>query len=74
MRLVSKAVIAALAGLFLANSTPQSSAQDSEKRDAAIHKCILEAQARFPDVTVASSQRGRTDTYKACMVAAGERP
>ena len=74
MGLVSKFAIAALAGFFLANSAPQSSAQDSAARDAAIHKCILEAQARFPDVTVASSQRGRTDTYKACMVAAGERP
>ena len=74
MRLVSKSVIAALAGFFLANAAPQVSAQDSATRDAAIHKCILEAQARFPDATVASSQRGRTDTYKACMVAAGERP
>jgi hypothetical protein len=73
MRLAIKAVIAALAGLFLASSAPQVTAQDSA-RDAAIHKCILEAQARFPDVTVASSQRGRTDAYKACMVAAGERP
>lgn len=74
MRLVGIFVIAALAGLLLAGSAPQVAAQDSPTRDAAIHKCILEAQARFPDVTVASSQRGRTDTYKACMVAVGERP
>ena len=74
MRRVGKSAIATLAGLFLASSAPQVSAQDSATRDAAIHKCILEAQARFPDPTVASSQRGRTDTYKACMVAAGERP
>jgi hypothetical protein len=71
---ISKFVIVALAGFFLASSAPQSSAQDSATRDAAIHKCILEAQARFPDVTIASSQRGRTDTYTSCMVAAGERP
>jgi hypothetical protein len=73
MRMSSSLAILALAGLFVASFAPQASAQDST-RDAAIHKCILEAQARFPDVTVASSQRGRTDTYKACMVAAGERP
>jgi hypothetical protein len=74
MRMSSRLAIVALAGFLVANFAAHAPAQDSEKRDAAIHKCILEAQARFPDATVASSQRGRTDTYKSCMVAAGERP
>jgi hypothetical protein len=73
MRMSSRLAIVALAGFFVAGFAAQASAQDGA-RDAIIHKCILEAQARFPDVNVASSQRGRTDTYKACMVAAGERP
>ena len=49
MRIISKFALAALAGLFVANFAPQASAQ-SAARDAAIHKCVNEAQARFPNV------------------------
>jgi hypothetical protein len=73
MRLVSKSVIAALAGLCLVSFAPQASAQDSV-RDAAIHKCILEAQTRHPDISNPSNQRNRTDAYRACMAAAGLAP
>jgi hypothetical protein len=73
MRIVSKLAIAALAGLFIASFAPQASAQDGA-RDAAIHKCILEAQTRHPDVSNPANQRNRTDTYKSCMAAAGFAP
>ena len=72
MGIASKLAIAALAGLFIASFAPQASAQDA--RDAAIHKCILEAQTRHPDVSNPSNQRNRTDAYKACMAAAGMAP
>jgi hypothetical protein len=73
MGIASKLAIAALAGLFIASFAPQASAQDAV-RDAAIHKCILEAQTRHPDVSNPSNQRNRTDAYKSCMAAAGLAP
>ena len=72
MGILSKSVIAALAGLFVVSFAPQASAQDA--RDAAIHKCMLEAQARHPDVSNPGNQRNRTDAHKACMSAAGFAP
>jgi len=73
MGIASKSAIAALAALFIASFAPQASAQDAV-RDAAIHKCILEAQTRHPDVSNPSNQRNRTDAYKSCMAAAGLAP
>jgi hypothetical protein len=73
MGILSKSVIAALAGLFFVSFAPQASAQDAA-RDAAIHKCMLEAQAKYPDVSNPGNQRNRTDAYKACMAAAGMAP
>jgi hypothetical protein len=73
MGLLSKSVIAALAGLFFVSFAPQVSAQDAA-RDAAIHKCVLEAQATYPDVSNPGNPRNRTDAYKACMSAAGFAP
>jgi len=73
MGIISKFAIAALAGLFIANFAPQTSAQ-SAARDAAIHKCVNEAQARFPNVGEESTMRARTDVYRSCMAAAGQAP
>jgi hypothetical protein len=73
MRLISKFALAALAGLFVANFAPQASAQNAA-RDAAIHKCVNEAQARFPNVGEESTMRARTDVYRSCMAAAGQAP
>jgi hypothetical protein len=73
MRLISKLALAALAGLFVANFAPQASAQNAA-RDAAIHKCVNEAQARFPNVGEESTMRARTDVYRSCMAAAGQAP
>ena len=69
----TKFVIAALAGVFAANVGVEVLAQDSA-RDAAIHRCIVQAQREYPDATSDSAQRSRTMAYKACMTAAGQVP
>ncbi|MGB9370253.1 MAG: hypothetical protein WCE79_30015 [Xanthobacteraceae bacterium] len=74
MAIVSKLTFVALAGFFVANFALPASAQDSPARDAAIHKCINEAQARFPNVGEETTMRARTDVYRSCMAAAGQRP
>ncbi len=74
MTLVNKSVIALLAGLVVANFGAQAVAQDSAARDAAIHKCIVEAQTRFPDASNPANQAGRLATYKGCMQTAGQAP
>ena len=73
MNTVSKLSIAAMAGLFVATFAPQASAQDAA-RDAAIHKCIMQAQTQWPDVSNPGNQRNRTDAYRSCMQAEGQRP
>ena len=73
MNTVSKLAIAALAGVLAASFASLGSAQDAV-RDAAIHKCILEAQTRHPDISNPSNQRNRTDAYRSCMAAAGLAP
>ena len=73
MNTVSKLAVAALAGVLAASFASQASAQDAV-RDAAIHKCILEAQTKHPDISNPSNQRNRTDGYRSCMAAAGLAP
>ena len=73
MNTVSKLAVAAMAGLFVATFAPQASAQDAA-RDAAIHKCIMQAQTQWPDVSNPGNQRNRTDAYRSCMQAEGQRP
>jgi hypothetical protein len=73
MKIASRLVLAALTGLFVVNFTAQVLAQDSA-RDAAIHRCIIQAQREYPDATSDSAQRSRTASYKACMTAAGQAP
>jgi hypothetical protein len=73
MRIVSRLALAALAGLFASSFASQARAQDSA-RDAAIHKCILEAQQRHPDIDNPGNQRNRTLAYKSCMAAMGLAP
>jgi hypothetical protein len=65
-----------LLGAFVAVmlASPQAAtqtAQQGEARDAAIRRCIKQAQQQFPnqDATEALSE-----AYKACMVAAGFQP
>ena len=73
MNTVSKLAIAAMAGFLVATFAPQASAQDAA-RDAAIHKCIMQAQAQWPDISNPGNQRNRTDAYRSCMQAEGQRP
>jgi len=76
MTIASKIVFAALAGLFVANFVSQVQAQvvQGPERDAAIHRCIIQAQREYPDATSDEAQRGRTASYRACMTAAGQVP
>ena len=78
MTIASKFVFAALAGLFVANFGSQVQAHSRScwgpERDAAIHRCIIQAQREYPDATSDEAQRGRTVAYKACMTAAGQVP
>ena len=75
MAIVSKLAFAALTGLFIANFATSASAQAVEPaRDAMIHKCVNEAQARHPNVGEETTMRARTDVYRSCMSAAGQRP
>ena len=74
MAIVSKLAFAALAGLFVANFASPASAQADAARDAAIHKCVTEAQHATRTCQIPSNQRARTDVYIACMGAAGQRP
>jgi len=73
MRTASIFAIAALIGFGAAAFGSSASAQNAG-RDAAIHKCIMEAQARFPDAANQDAQRARTDVYITCMRAAGQTP
>ena len=74
MQIAKTFAIAALIGAGAAAFTSSAMAQDSPARDAAIHKCINEAQARFPNVGEETTMRARTDVYRSCMAAAGQRP
>jgi hypothetical protein len=63
---------ALLFGLSVAGLASMSSAQEAA-RDAAIARCIKQAQTQYPGDD-ADTQRGRTAVYKACMTAAGFQP
>jgi hypothetical protein len=69
-RLISTLVLGSSVVAFAAPAIAQ---QDSA-RDAAIHRCIIQAQREYPDATSDSAQRSRTMSYKACMTTAGQVP
>jgi hypothetical protein len=73
MRMPNTRLAAVLAGLSIAAYGSQVSAQDTSQRDAAIARCVRAAQTQYPDDNP-ETNRNRTQAYKACMVAAGERP
>jgi hypothetical protein len=73
MAIASKLAFVALMGLFVANFAPQAFAQDAA-RDAAIHKCVNEAQARYPNAGQDDTMRARTDVYRSCMRSANQNP
>lgn len=73
MKIASRLIVAALAGIFVVNFATQVLAQESA-RDTAIHRCIVQAQREYPDATNEAAQRNRTTAYKACMTSAGQTP
>jgi hypothetical protein len=73
MKTASLIAIAALAGLSLVTSSLQAAAQSS-RRDAAITRCITQAQRQYPRAGSYGTMRNRTFSYKACMTTAGFRP
>lgn len=69
----SKWLIALLAALSFAAFSSQAAAQDSPERDAAIARCVKQAQTTYPD-DGDDQGRNRTALYKSCMTAAGFNP
>jgi len=66
-------LIASSAALAFAVFWSPAGAQDSAARDAAIAKCVKEAQTAYP-LDGDDQGRNRTMLYKACMTAAGFNP
>jgi hypothetical protein len=60
-------------GLSAAAFGTQAMAQQSAARDAAIHRCSVQAHRQYPNAN-GDDDNNRTLTYKACMVAAGFEP
>jgi hypothetical protein len=65
--------LATLAGISVAAFASSVLAQDSAARDAAMARCIKQAQTAYP-LDGDDQGRNRTDLYKACMTAAGFNP
>lgn len=63
--------LALVLGAFVAVFAAQAMAQQSAARDAAIHRCIQQAQRLYPGN---QQDQERTDLYKACMTSAGFLP
>jgi hypothetical protein len=73
MKHANKLVVAFAVALSAAAFASQVSAQDSKARDAAISKCVKQAQTQYPDDSI-TNQQSRSDVYKACMSTAGFAP
>jgi hypothetical protein len=69
----NKWLIALLAALFVAAFSTQAVAQDTPERDAAIARCVKQAQTAYPD-DGDDQGRNRTMLYKSCMTSAGFNP
>ena len=73
MRNANRWLIALWAALSVAAFSSQAVAQDSPARDAAIARCVKQAQTTYPD-DGDDMGRNRTALYKSCMTAAGFNP
>jgi hypothetical protein len=71
MKILCILSIALAAGLSVVTWTSQASAAG---RDAAISRCIAQAQKQYPRAGRQGNMSNRTSSYKACMHAAGFRP
>ena len=73
MNRANRLLIALALGLSATAFASQVWAQDSAAMDAAIAKCVKEAQTAYP-LDGDDQGRNRTALYKACMTAAGFNP
>ena len=73
MSTANRLLVVLVVALSAAAFASQASAQDSKARDAAISKCVKQAQTQYPDNSI-SNQQSRSDVYKACMATAGFAP
>jgi hypothetical protein len=73
MRNANRWLIASLAALSVAAFSSPVVAQDTPARDAAIARCVKQAQTTYPD-DGDDMGRNRTMLYKSCMTAAGFNP
>ena len=73
MSTANRLLVVFAVGLSAAAFASQVAAQDSKTRDAAISKCVKQAQTQYPDDSIAN-QQSRSDVYKACMATAGFAP
>jgi hypothetical protein len=77
MKRANKLSLALLVGLSIAALTSSTMAQGTgpgmAARDAAISKCVKQAQSQYPDDSI-TNQRSRADVYKSCMNTAGFAP
>jgi len=71
MRNMHRHLLALLVALPVVAVASQASAQGTAGRDAAIGKCVRQADMQYPNE---EDQIPRSEAYKACMVAAGFQP
>jgi uncharacterized membrane protein len=62
-------------GMALFGVVSNAAAQDTQKRDATMEKCIARAHSEYPDPGEAEAiYLARSAAYKACMAENGEEP
>jgi hypothetical protein len=71
MKIATTLLLALVAGLSAVTWTSHASAAG---RNAAISRCIAQAQRQFPRAGRRGNMSNRTFSYKACMHSAGFRP
>ena len=71
--MMKTSILALLVGLSAITFAQQTAAQDTAQRDAAISRCVREANTQYP-TDDDNAGRGRTAAYKACMTRAGFAP
>ena len=71
LSVTNKILVALVLGFSLAALASPATAQQSDPRDAAINRCLAEAQKAFP---AADQDIQRAEAYRACMVKAGFYP
>jgi hypothetical protein len=74
MNSLHRCIVTMLVSFSVFASASQVLAQSSAAREAAIHRCMLEAIKEYPRLGPDDSDLARTLVYKNCMSAAGFAP